>query len=132
MKMAPITLTVGVLLILLGVGGYTLSWISNDPQPTALIPAIFGLVLVILGWLARQEKLRMHVMHAAVIIGLVGFVIPAMRLASKLKSGPFTWDLASIALVLMTLICFVFVVLCVKSFIDARRQRKREQQTPAG
>ena len=48
--MAKITITFGVLLILLGVIGYLAPGIHSL---TALIPAVFGLVLVVLGFLAR-------------------------------------------------------------------------------
>ncbi|MGI9035635.1 MAG: hypothetical protein ACR2GD_06310 [Pyrinomonadaceae bacterium] len=134
----------GVLLILLGIFGYVFSLIDNHASLTALIPAAFGLLLVIFGWLAKsKENLRKHLMHAAVLVALVGFVIPAARVLSNLISvlsmtspaltssesagigatGGKIISLAILSQIIMALICLVFVILSVKSFVDARRNR---------
>lgn len=110
----------GVLLILLGIIGYVFGLIDGHGSPTALIPAAFGVVLAIFGFVAKSnENLRKHLMHAAVLVALVGFIIPAVRVLSKL--GDFSVSLAILSQIAMSLICLVFVILCVKSFIDARR-----------
>ncbi len=115
----------GVLLILIGFIGYVFSIIDGNTSWTALIPAAFGLLLVILGFGAKsKENLRMHLMHAAVIVGLLGFLIPAWRIVSKISD--IRVSLAVLSQAAMALICLVFVVLCVKSFIDARRNRTTE------
>lgn len=112
----------GVLLILIGIIGYVFSIFDGNTSLTALIPAAFGLLLVILGAAAKaRENLRMHLMHVAVLIGLLGFLIPAWRILSTI--GSVKVSLALFSQVAMSLICLVFVVLCVKSFIDARRSR---------
>jgi hypothetical protein len=112
----------GVLLILIGIIGYVYGLMNGNASPTALIPAAFGLLLVILGAAARaKENLRMHLMHVAVLIGLVGFLIPAWRVLSSLSQ--ITLSAALISQVSMALVCLIFVILCVKSFIDARRNR---------
>lgn len=110
----------GVLLILLGIIGYIFGLIDGHASVTALIPAAFGLLLLICGALAKQkEDLRKHVMHVAVLIALIGFIIPAVRVLSKI--GDFTVSLAILSQIAMSLICLVFVILSVKSFVDARR-----------
>lgn len=112
----------GTLLILLGIVGYIFSLMDGTNAPTALIPAAFGLLLVILGFVAKsKENLRMHIMHAAVIVGLLGFLIPAGRLLMHFSD--IKVSLAVLSQVAMSVICLVFVILCVKSFIDARRSR---------
>ncbi|MGI8556317.1 MAG: hypothetical protein ACR2LT_08185 [Pyrinomonadaceae bacterium] len=112
----------GVLLILLGIFGYVFSLLDNHASLTALIPAAFGLLLLICGFVAKsKENLRKHLMHAAVLVALVGFIIPAIRVLSKL--GDFTVSLAILSQLAMSLICLVFVVLSVKSFIAARRDK---------
>ncbi len=122
--MWSVTIGFGMVLILLGVGGYVG---TGRESVTALIPAFFGLALVVLGALARKEGLRKHVMHAAVLIGLVGFAVPAYRAGPKIPAlfaGDEGVNVAAVSLQLaMAAICAVFVVLCVKSFIDARRSR---------
>jgi hypothetical protein len=87
---------------------------------TALIPTYFGAALVVLGLLAFKESLLKHAMHAAAMIGLIGFVVAGGRLAMKGWVG----GVGSISLGLMTLLCGVFVLLCVNSFLAARRRRR--------
>jgi hypothetical protein len=112
----------GILLILIGIIGYVYGLINGNASLTALIPAAFGLLLAILGAAARaKENLRMHLMHVAVLLGLIGFVIPAWRVLSRL--GEITLSAALVSQVAMALVCLIFVILCVKSFIDARRNR---------
>ncbi|MDQ6786694.1 MAG: hypothetical protein M3033_07765 [Acidobacteriota bacterium] len=112
----------GVLLILIGICGYLFSLIDGHTSLTALIPCAFGLLLVIFGFLAKSnENLRKHLMHAAVLVGLFGFIIPAWRLLSRMNDA--TVSLAVLSQAAMAIICLVFVILCVKSFIDARREK---------
>ncbi|MGI8494007.1 MAG: hypothetical protein ACR2L1_01680 [Pyrinomonadaceae bacterium] len=112
----------GGLLILLGIVGYVFSIVDGNTSLTALIPAAFGLLLVLFGAIAKsKENLRMHLMHAAVLVGLVGFIIPVYRIISKINE--IKVSLAIMSQAAMALICLVFVILCVKSFIDARRNR---------
>jgi preprotein translocase subunit Sss1 len=112
----------GILLILIGIIGYVYGMMNGNASPTALIPAAFGLILAILGAAARaKESLRMHLMHAAVLVGLIGFVIPAWRVLSNL--GNLSLSAAVILQIAMALVSLIFVILCVKSFIAARRSR---------
>lgn len=110
----------GRLLILLGIIGYGYGYTSGSASLTSLIPAGFGLILMVLGHIsAAKESLRKHLMHVAVLVGLLGFLIPAGRILSKISD--FSLTFASMMLISMAVICLAFVVLCVKSFIDARR-----------
>jgi preprotein translocase subunit Sss1 len=112
----------GVLLILIGIIGYVFSLIDGHTSLTALIPAAFGLLLVIFGFAAKsKENLRKHLMHAAVLVGLLGFLIPAWRLISRMND--LTVSLAVLSQAAMALICLVFVILCVNSFIAVRQNR---------
>lgn len=116
------TIMSGVLLILVGIFGYVFSIIDGSNAPTALIPSAFGLLLLIFGLIARsKENLRMHLMHAAVTVGLLGFIIPLTRLIPQISN--LKVSLAVLSQVAMSVICLVFVILCVKSFIDARKNR---------
>lgn len=119
--MPSTSITFGVLLILLGIIGYVYGMMENSASVTALIPAFFGIVLVILGFLAKsKEDLRKHLMHAAVAVALIGFIITAGRLLSKL--GSLTMSAAVISQAAMAVICLIFVLLSINSFISARRQ----------
>ena len=112
----------GRLLIILGLIGYGYGIYNGNASPTALIPAVFGVILMILGHLAQsKENLRQHLMHGAVIVGLLGFILPLGRIFSNISN--FSLTFASTMLISMSVICLVFVVLCVKSFIDTRKNR---------
>ena len=112
----------GVLLILVGIVGYAYGMSTGHASPTALIPAIFGLVLALLGIVSRmKDDLRKHLMHAAAAIALIGFILTAGRLVMNLAS--LSLSAAVLSQLAMALICLIFVVLAVKSFADARRNR---------
>ena len=124
--MPSTSIAFGALLILVGIIG-AISAVSNGKDfKTALIPAVVGIILLLLGLVARsKENLRKHLMHAAVIVALIGFLgaifAPGIRNAVTTGHvGDYTSFLAQIA---MALLCLVFVILCVKSFIDARKAR---------
>lgn len=113
----------GILLILIGALGYGFGLIDGHGSPTALIPAAFGALLLILGLLAKsKENLRKHLMHVAVIVGLLGFLIPAYRLLSRISD--ITVSLAVLSQAAMAIVCLFFVILCVQSFVNARRSRE--------
>ncbi|GIU82875.1 MAG: hypothetical protein D6687_04865 [Acidobacteria bacterium] len=121
--MPSVAIVCGILLILLGVIGYSYGLMTQNASPTALIPAAFGIVLLLLGFVSeKKENLRKHLMHLAVVVALIGFIVPASRIISK--AGELTLNFATLMLISMALVCLVFVILGVKSFIDARRQRK--------
>ncbi len=110
----------GYLLIAVGIIGYGYGWANGTASLTALIPAFFGLVLHLLGYFAnRAENLRKILMHAAVLVGLLGIIAPLARLLPKINE--FTISAASLSQIAMSLICLAFVVLCVMSFVNARK-----------
>lgn len=122
--MAKLTVVFGVLLIALG----AVAFVVLGHHPHTLIPAIFGLLLVVFGALAITEdaKKRMLFMHIAVTVGLLGFLgtIPGIIGVIQMAAGHATArpDAAKVQAIMGTL-CLVFVLLCVRSFIAARRNR---------
>lgn len=122
--MAKLTIAFGILLILLGAGAY----IVLGHHPHTLIPALFGLLLAIFGALANtpDPKRRMLFMHIAVTLGLLGFLgtIPGIIGVIRMWGGHVIArpDAARVQ-ALMGTICLIFVLLCVRSFITARRNR---------
>ena len=110
------------MLILIGVAGYGYGLSIGHASPTALIPAAFGLLIALFSAIGRaNENLRMHMMHVAVLIGLIGLIIPAYRVLSKISS--ISLSAAVVTQVAMAVVCLIFVILCVQSFINARRDR---------
>lgn len=113
----------GLILILLGLAAYAGSGAASW---TALIPTLFGVPLAALGWLARAERFRMHAMHAAAalaLLGLIGTVRGLFKLPALLTGGDLPRPAAVWVQSIMAVLCLVFLVLCVKSFVDARRAR---------
>ena len=155
--MPRVTLLFALLLILLGIVGYAgdsaADTPSGDPTAdtvsaadavdqvgakpkrsiTALIPTFTGGLLLVFGVIAINEKWRMHAMHGAVLIGLLGFLAAGGRGASgmiKLMSADADVNGRSLFFVCaMAVLCGIFVALCVRSFVSARR-RQREENVP--
>ncbi len=121
--MANTAMLFGGLLIALGIAGYVGTGMAS---PTALIPSVFGVLLTIAGWIARDESRRKHAMHGAAMAGLLGFLGSASGLVElpALLGGEAARPAAVISRSAMAVLCLIFVVLCVRSFIDARRSGK--------
>jgi hypothetical protein len=128
-----VSIVIGILLVLLGVWGYWGGSLGlweplglTTPEHlsmTALIPAFVGLALIVLGMLAFKESMLKHAMHAAALIGLLGLLAAGGRLMMSLVKSGSVAGVGGVSLTLMTLLCALFVALCVNSFIQARRRR---------
>jgi len=122
--LAKLTIVFGILLIALGATAFVLL----GHHPHTLIPAAFGLLLALFGALANSPdpKRRMLFMHIAVTIGLLGFLgtIPGIIGVFQMAAGHAIArpDAAKVQAIMGTL-CLIFVLLCVRSFIQARRTR---------
>ncbi len=120
--MAPITLLFALAYILLGLGGFVL---TGSTHKTALIPCAFGILFVLFGLLAFKEKLRKHVMHAAVLIALLAFIGTARALSHlpELFNGTAEKPASIITQSLNAGLSILYIILGVRSFIQARRAR---------
>ncbi|QEL18206.1 hypothetical protein [Limnoglobus roseus] len=126
--MAWPTIICGALLTAIGSYGYLNATPKPDGSvsPTALIPAALGLILVLCGSLAFEAKRRKHVMHAAAMVGLLGVLggfAPIIRQLANGKELDVTAP-SAVAGLAMSAVSAVFVAMCVKSFIDARKARQ--------
>jgi hypothetical protein len=125
--MAKITIVFGVLLIILGLVGF---YGTGAIHHTALIPTWFGLALGVGGFLAvsPSEGRRKLFMHINVTVGLLGFIgaaVEAVRgYVSATSKGAAPDPIALASKLTMAGLLLVYVVLCVRSFIAARRARK--------
>ena len=125
--MAKLTLVLAVLLVALGLIGYLG---TGSLHPTALIPAWIGLVLGIFGFLAispneGRRKLFMHINVTIALLGFLGSAAEAVRGYLHAKSAGLAPDQIALAskITLAGLLLF-YVILCVRSFIAARRSGK--------
>ena len=120
--MPATTRTFGLILIVLGLASY---FLTNRVSVTALIPAFFGAIFVILALVSRSEPARKHAMHAAVALGLLGF-LGTLRVIPALARGEFNRPAVMAQLAMMVLMG-IYVALGVKSFKAARRARLQRQ-----
>ncbi len=125
--MARVTLIFAVLLVALGLVGFLG---TGSAHPTALIPAWIGILLCIFGLLAisPNEGRRKLFMHINVTIGLVGFLggaAEAVRGYLHATSAGLEPDMSALAAKLtLAGLMLIYVFLCVRSFIAARRTGK--------
>ena len=125
--LAKVTVVFAVLLIALGMVGY---FGTGAQHATALIPTWFGAALGMFGLLAMSpdEGRRKLFMHVNVTLGLLGFIavgIESIRGYLHARNAGMQPDMIALASKLtMTGLLFIYVVLCVRSFIAARRARQ--------
>lgn len=125
--MAKLTLVLAVLLVALGLVGYIG---TGSLHPTALIPAWFGLALGIFGFLAispneGRRKLFMHINVTIALIGFLGSTAEAIRGYVHAHSAGMEPDQIALASkITLAGLLLVYVILCVRSFIAARRSGK--------
>ena len=120
--MASTTIALGVALIIVGLAGY---FLTGGSSYTALIPAVFGIVIALLGLMARNEGRRALAMHIAVVVALLGFLGTfrgLLQLASAFD-GTAARPAAVISQSIMAVITMFYVLLAVRSFMAARRNR---------
>lgn len=121
--MAKVTLIFAVLLAALGLIGYLG---TGSQHPTALIPLWIGVAMGVFGLLAisPNEGRRKLFMHFNVTIGLLGFLggaIEAIRGYVHARSAGIEPDQIALASkVTLAGLLFIYVILCVRSFIAAR------------
>ena len=120
--MPSITIALGVTLIVLGLAGY---FQTGAVSLTALIPSAFGVLLSVAGVIARDPGKRKHAMHAAVVVALLGFLGSARGLLQigALLNGTAARPAAVISQTIMAVLTLGYIVLAVRSFVRARRQR---------
>ena len=119
--MILVTRATGGLLIVIGVAGYVL---TGAESVTALLPAILGLPVLGLGVWGGQESRRRTALHAALVLALLGFLgtlVNVIELPAVLTGGEVARPTAVVVSSITSLICLVYVVLGVRSFLAARR-----------
>jgi hypothetical protein len=115
----PMTaIVMGVLLAALGgIGAANASKVG-----TALIPLYVGVIFIALGaGSIARPSLRKHLMHALAAVALLGVL-------AAVGAGAARWGnmspLARTSVGGMGVLCAITVVLCVRSFVAARRARE--------
>ena len=115
-----VTRLVGFFLVLLGIVGYVA---TGRTSITAMIPAFFGAIFLIIALVARKPDARRHAMHAAVALALVGALAVIPRIVSGIGAGNVARP-AVLSQIAMAIALVIYVALGVRSFIEARKARK--------
>jgi nucleoside recognition membrane protein YjiH len=121
--MLALTTWTGGLLVATGV----IAYVATDAVSlTALIPAAFGVLLLIAALIGRSsETARKHAMHAGLVVALVG-ALGALMNVVKIGdhfAGTAERPGAIIASTVMFVLLVVFLVAGVRSFVKARAAR---------
>jgi hypothetical protein len=111
-------------LILTGLAGFIATGMNH---PTALIPALFGVLIGVAGAVATKGgKAKKHAMHAALVVALLGFLGTAKAFAKLplLFAGTAERPAAIAAQTVTALVCAAFLIVAIRSFIAARKARE--------
>ena len=122
--MVRITALVAAVLVVLGLGLYLG---TGRESVTALIPAFAGLALGICAWIGRSEKARRHAMHVAAVLALLGFggsVGGVFAVLRQLGGEAIDRPQAAWGRTGMAVVCLVYLVFAIRSFVQARRARR--------
>lgn len=122
--MPKITIALGAALILVAIGFYVGTGMNSW---TALIPAIPGALFALFGLLGlANDRLRMHVMHAAAVLAMLGTLSGlgmALRPISMWMAGNEEVNpVPAFEQATMGALCLVYLVFAVRSFMTARRR----------
>ncbi len=119
--MAILTIVLGLLLIMLGVGGYVT---ADPPSVTALIPAFFGVVFLVLGGLSLKRSSRKFAAPASLVLALLGlFSTAAMgwpKLPALLTGKELDRPAAVASQSIMAALCLLFIVAVIVLFVRGR------------
>lgn len=113
--MARVTRTVGAILVVVGVTAYVATGFASV---TALLPAMLGVVIGVLGIVAGRAGASPHAVHAALALSLVG-LLGSLRPLGGLADGEPAAITSSVTVVVLA----VHLALGVRSFAAARRSR---------
>jgi hypothetical protein len=108
--MAAATVGFGVLLIVLGLGGY---FGTRRVSKTALIPAFIGLPILALGLLAQADVTPRAMISGAVVVAVIGFLGAARGLPGMLRlltGGSVARPVAVVMQTVMALLCVGYAI----------------------
>ncbi len=111
----------GGFLVLFGIATYLYSGQSSF---TALIPSIFGLGILIPGYVAYyNSEMSKHAMHVTAVFALIGILGSLDSILGFLDGN---YSLPNISKVVLLIICGEYIYFCILSFRAARMKREEE------
>jgi uncharacterized membrane protein len=124
MSMPRLTVLLSLILIAIGIGFY---FGTGRQSVTALIPAFLGVPFGICGIVAHREGARKVAMHLALVfavVGIAGTVSGVRGVVKMLGGAEIERPAAAAAQTAVAVLCLIFLVLGVRSFIVARKNRE--------
>ena len=119
--MENVAMIYGIFLIVWGIG---VTILSDSQSITSLIPAIFGLPILISSFTAKKLPNKKKVlMHIVVLIGMIIFLGGLDIIRGLIQGNIFTNIWASSSKLMMMISGLVFTILCIKSFIYNRKNK---------
>ena len=120
MTVPQIAVMDGAILSLWGLIAYSIQS-ADPPSITAMIPAFFGLPMIVLGFLSLKNPVnRHHYMHASMVFGLL-MALGGARIATTFDG--MSW-LGIVSHLLLLLVGVSFMVVGIMSFRSARLERE--------
>ncbi|MDG2292493.1 MAG: hypothetical protein P8L37_07525 [Phycisphaerales bacterium] len=117
--MVKITTVFSLLLIIQGLAFWGMADFEMG-RFTAAIPSFFGVLMLLCASLAKaMPKARMHVMHLAVLLALLGTIGGSVMGARGLLKDPVEMT-KIIDQWLLALLCIIYLIFAVRSFIASR------------
>ena len=102
------------------VWAFCISFIADSSSLTSMIPAFIGLPLVFIGIISTiKPTFRKALMHIAVLIGAIAF-LGGLDFFRSMFSNYY----AGLSKLMLLITGFVYMYICVQSFIFVRRQKK--------
>ncbi|HVM19315.1 MAG TPA: hypothetical protein VM307_05075 [Egibacteraceae bacterium] len=121
--MTTITRLLGATLIVVGIVAYVA---TGADSITALLPAFLGALILVLGVVAARPAAHRHAIHGALVLallGLLGTLMNVAELPAVLAGRDVERPGAVVASSVTAVLCLVYLVLGVRSFIAARRNQ---------
>lgn len=116
-----ITIGLGIVLIVVGAVAYFATGMTSW---TALIPAILGALILISGLIGlKSPKIGIHIALVLALLGLIGTGMNVMQIGALL-AGEAERPMAVITSLITFVLLIVYIVLGVRSFINARRWKE--------
>lgn len=121
MPVRYLTILAGALLIALATA---VAALSSSTSVTVWIPAFLGIPLLVCGLLALKPGPRAAAVHVALLLALLGGLASLGKLVTSMTDEAVS-ALAAMSQLAMFVICAAYVALGVRSFVQARKERKR-------
>ena len=116
------TILFGVGLMVIGIIAYI---VSEPSSIDSLLPSLLGLIALALGvGSVFRKELRKHLMHAAVIIAVMGVLVPVIRMLAYLAEMEYNEQVRMARVLLTMLASAAYVYAAVQSFRAVRKNRK--------